>query len=64
MSKKLKPCPFCGNNVMAYDYPGFKHNGKRVASVWSVFCKECGCQPYPDGNYTKDEAIKAWNKRA
>jgi len=50
---KLKPCPFCGSDeAWCWEYE----------SWWAVRCRICGM-----GNEeydTRDEAEKAWNRRA
>lgn len=53
--QKLKPCPFCGGiAIVDMDEDWYWE--------WKAFCTKCGC----DLGYfkTKEEAIKAWNKRA
>lgn len=55
IKQKLKPCPFCGGiAIVDMDEDWYWE--------WKVFCPKCGC----DIGYfkTKEEAIKAWNKRA
>lgn len=53
---ELKPCPFCGSkNVIAY---------KNAALNWMVKCQECGVQQNPYAHKEKNDAIKAWNRRA
>lgn len=51
MSEELKPCPFCGSKDILES--GYQVN-------W-ITCLNCEC----DGplEKTKQEAIKAWNKR-
>ena len=49
---ELKPCPFCGAEAQIAEY-----------GRYSVYClRQCVEQPiaYP----SKEEAIKAWNRRA
>ena len=57
---KLKPCPFCGGEVEFSDY-GFED--------WTVYCKSCGINMLAPGSEegyiaTREEAAKAWNRRA
>lgn len=50
----LKKCPFCGGKgkVDLYDTDG---------DIWEAGCDECGCNL---GIFnTKEQAVKAWNKR-
>lgn len=68
MSKKLKPCPFCGGNPYL-----FKDNfGK-----YGVACEKCNlwlgikvengvplCDEWWEIFNTKKEAVRAWNRRA
>ena len=68
MDKKLKPCPFCGNEVVIIDdynprlYRPIK-NGK-----YYISCYDCGIMMGYDTDYggqfnTEKEAIEAWNRR-
>lgn len=52
---KLKPCPFCGEAWLYYsDMDLFK---------WKISCL-CGyAWATSTWEYTKEEAIKAWNRR-
>ena len=52
--EKLKPCPLCGGEASANEsgWQGWWHG-------W-VICKKCEVSIHRD---TKEEAIKAWNKR-
>lgn len=70
MTKKLKPCPCCGNDRF---YTGHLHS-----SMIGIICNECGlqiCRPYPpempkgirslkklDESLLK-AAAEAWNTR-
>ena len=56
MTKKLKPCPFCG--AKAALVTGGEH-------LVQVFCPKCGAKlPACFGESKKSDAIKAWNRRA
>ena len=68
MSKMLKPCPFCGNEVVIVEncsprlYRPIK-NGK-----YYIACYECEVMMGYDTDYggqfnTEKEAIDTWNKR-
>jgi len=55
---KLKACPFCGGEAL-------EHSGNIDASlrgIFSISCGDCGCGTADE--YSKDNATKAWNKRA
>ena len=59
MSKKLKPCPFCGGE------PGitcFLNNALIVREVY-IYCPQCGTSIQYDF-CSQDEAIEHWNRRA
>ena len=55
---KLKPCPFCGGEAKIIQ--GSLYYGYRVG------CENRWCLMHPItfSYQTKEEAIKAWNKRA
>jgi Lar family restriction alleviation protein len=51
---ELLPCPFCGSTDLTLD---------NLTDV-DDFCVECdGCQIQQIANYTRDEAIRRWNRR-
>lgn len=54
---ELKPCPFCGGNA------GFINNGERT---WSIGCYTSNCYMWGSRGWyaSKEEAVKAWNRRA
>ena len=56
---ELKHCPFCG---------GEAHFLQNVYKLWIVGCNEAECLgcifPVKMHYLTKEEAIKAWNRRA
>jgi len=53
---ELKPCPFCGSkSITVYIYKG------SLLPLFSAECEECGC--LLSGFDTKENAIKAWNRR-
>jgi Lar family restriction alleviation protein len=56
-----KTCPFCGG----HDIEVYEHYGKAAGLEYGGFypeCTKCGCRL----NYyeTREEALKAWNRRA
>lgn len=51
-SEELKPCPFCGE-------PGYMHEDHNLYSVWCIVCVAIA-----RSSPIKEEAIKAWNRRA
>ena len=53
MKVELKPCPFCGGEVIIY---------LLGSGEWVSECKSCGATvPEQD---TKEAAVEAWNRRA
>lgn len=62
MSKKLKPCPFCGSKpkwVKAQDT-----FGDYLIEGWKLECSSCWCSPLPNNYYgDKNKAIEKWNNR-
>ena len=51
MTKKLKPCPFCGEKAII----------SKSIGLYNIECDGCGCGT---GWYlTKKEAIDVWNQR-
>ena len=51
---ELKPCPFCGEDGIT----------KKIMSRerWRVVCENCGGRT--DDYLDRNDAIKAWNRRA
>lgn len=59
---ELKPCPFCGGTGQ---YETASGGGIRVAYVKCIQCyAQIAKVPVSDEYCAKDEAIKAWNRRA
>lgn len=54
MSSELKPCPFCGGDEIRLD--------RNEAGRYHAVCTTCECSFAYD--WTKQEAITAWNQRA
>ena len=55
MTEELKPCPFCGSNLIKLENMGWP----------SVYCIKCGAKVAGMG-YAEDgakSAIKKWNRR-
>ena len=66
--EELKPCPFCGGeaNIIKNEHPRLHRPIKN--GLYHVECCECNVMIGYDTDYggqfdTKEEAIKAWNKR-
>ncbi len=53
---KLKPCPFCGNEVYLRSMDGFG------VVAYIIHCEECGIGT--DFRDDKEKCIRNWNKRA
>ena len=54
---KLKPCPFCGATPEIGSLGGDQQN-------WCIWCPECkGACVETDINTSKEDIIKAWNRR-
>ncbi|MGN0733702.1 MAG: Lar family restriction alleviation protein [Emergencia sp.] len=51
---ELKPCPFCGGKAEMVLFIG----------NFGVGCTNCMGSMFPVNGQTKEEAIKAWNRRA
>lgn len=56
--EKLLPCPFCGHEVELKSLGGDGQN-------WAIICLTCNCACSEMGvsGETKEEIIKAWNRR-
>lgn len=55
--KELKPCPFCGCNIIKR-----KAEHTLLGNIyWSLLCKDCHCGT--PGYIKFDDAVKAWNRR-
>ena len=70
---ELKPCPFCGENVKIERLPLWHgSHGYHGSYEYDIHCSNCGCRVDLDRNDTvyrseeeaRDNAIKAWNRRA
>lgn len=59
MSTELKPCPFCGGSAKPYTF-GAVVGGK---ALHFFECGECRAGKSL-GEYSEEEAAKAWNTRA
>jgi hypothetical protein len=71
MTTNLKPCPFCGGKFMP-EHPKMKHCMPYISAPiteelteggWRVTCYGCGIGTWNHLNYTKEQAIEAWNTR-
>lgn len=64
---QLLPCPFCGNEGEVIE----DKIGQGCFPEWRVQCVNCNARSSPVGYFTmvkdkhgsKDDAIKAWNRR-
>jgi Lar family restriction alleviation protein len=77
MDKKLKPCPFCGEEAHLKEcihYHSGPNGGYTESGGFYIECEKCSYQfgHNQDYNYygdattifaTKEQAIKAWNTR-
>ena len=65
---KLKPCPFCGRNHGLLITSIHHRLDDVIIDQWSVFCDasgdKCGCGASCGYYHSKEEAIRAWNRRA
>lgn len=78
MNNEVKSCPFCGNQVYVEKRPLWTNLGDGSTRgyfgcyEYDIHCDECGCRVKLPGNNTiylndkeaKENAIKAWNRRA
>lgn len=60
MSKKLKPCPFCGGEAELI--ATIRNWSGEPKMMYLVKCKNRCCNQFPHD--TKEEAREAWNRRA
>ncbi|MBQ7560973.1 MAG: Lar family restriction alleviation protein [Synergistaceae bacterium] len=63
MSEKLKPCPFCGSELVSYS----KGNVKAPFYFFKCCNSECGAIVSFDNihcNFRPELAIELWNTRA
>lgn len=54
--KELKPCPFCGNKMVAV--------ARSFVGIYMIKCFKCGAITSFQGKEEKDTASDAWNTRA
>jgi hypothetical protein len=63
ISKKIKPCPFCGQEIDITD-EDFCYPNNRERTEWRAGCIEiadgCGAEVL---GCTEEEAINKWNNR-
>lgn len=59
MSNTLLPCPFCGGEAVPTQEDCLGYN----SDTWMVFCEACDLYIGFAKQYTKEQAISAWNRR-
>lgn len=52
---ELKPCPFCGNKMVAV--------ARSFVGIYMIKCFKCGATTSFQGKEEKEEASEAWNNR-
>ncbi len=62
MIEELKPCPFCGGKAKLYPCRKPNGNGLFRDYLYTVVCSNDNCHGKPSYE-TREEAVKAWNKR-
>lgn len=64
----LKNCPFCGEKVIVkgakYNTLGMYGNSETEKHWYAVYCPKCKISQPKKTYFSKDDAVKAWNKRA
>lgn len=58
MTKKLKPCPFCGGEATIWSGP---IEDDYFNTYYDVYCTECNCMT--PKFHTEESAIQFWNRR-
>jgi Lar family restriction alleviation protein len=58
---KLKPCPFCGEEMNAEFDIGIKYWGILPEKLYYIHCGCCGGRA--GIRDTKQEAVESWNRR-
>ena len=61
LKPKLRNCPFCGSECVAYGDKGFSL--ETCKEVWRYYIVCTGCTALVSGE-TKEEAAEYWNRRA
>lgn len=56
MPSELKPCPFCGGKAKLIEI--------QEVGCFRVLCEDCPTSVGKYWYYKKQDAIKAWNRRA
>ena len=70
---KLKPCPFCGSNLIGIKkssaqyrvidtYADNSESYMTMSDEYNVFCDKCSCKTA--AYFYIDVAIESWNRRA
>ncbi len=63
MSEKLKPCPRCGSEDLAYCPPECEGHQAAWSTEHSVYCHGCDTWLGSATVNSEDEMIAAWNRR-
>lgn len=63
MSKKLKPCPFCGKKPHLLSW-GIHGNAEKFGKCFQICCgSKTGCGANSAICYSENEVVKLWNRR-
>ena len=62
MNEQLKPCPFCGKEVLLYEKYIKTGLGTTLSKEYRIRCNKCSIET--KAFKTTASAVKFWNKRA
>lgn len=57
---KLKPCPFCGSDMVAF-FPDEEQPYENTTTGF-IWCRDCGFSS--DSYYSEAQVAEKWNRRA
>lgn len=74
IKKGLKPCPFCGSEIIALHLPqSFERCQMEYQRFWGIRCRECGASfgvwansddpDDPEWERARIELVDLWNRR-